>query len=69
MLGATPGEQHYSIPFRTIILGSSHHYTDWHSMQPFEACIIKNSIWFHSGWHLALLYDVSDVTTNEMFSW
>jgi len=37
-------------------------------MQPFQACVTEISIWFHSGWHLALLCNVSDVTMKEKFS-
>jgi len=37
-------------------------------MQAFETCITEISICFHSGWHLALLCDASDLTMNKKFS-
>jgi len=41
-----------------------------HDLYPghwFEACVIEISSCYHSGWHFALLCDVSDVTINETF--
>jgi len=53
--GATPGNS----------VTQAHHtiFSDW--IKLFDAYVTEFSICFHSGWHLALLCDGSDITMTE----